>query len=64
MVPPGEPKILQGEVVEAEVGVESVLECTSGGGRPAGEVYEHENNKNAVKVTSRLCGGMKMERRS
>lgn len=52
MVPPGEPKILQGEVVEAEVGVESVLECTSGGGRPAGEiVWRDEDGKEILTNT-------------
>ena len=42
MVPPGVPKILQGDVTETVAGVETVLECSSSGGRPAGEVY-HSN---------------------
>ena len=41
MVPPGVPRILQGELIETVEGVETVLECTSSGGRPAGEVSEY-----------------------
>ena len=41
MVPPGVPRIMQGEVMETVDGVETVLECSSSGGRPAGEVFEH-----------------------
>ena len=40
MVPPGVPRILQGELMETVVGVETVLECSSSGGRPAGEVIK------------------------
>ena len=38
LVPPAKPIITQGDLVIADEGVETVLECSSKGGRPAAEV--------------------------
>jgi len=52
MVPPGVPRILQGELMETVVGVETVLECSSSGGRPAGEiVWKDEDGKEILTNT-------------
>eukprot|EP00092_Neocalanus_flemingeri_P012317 GFUD01013277.1.p1 GENE.GFUD01013277.1~~GFUD01013277.1.p1 ORF type:complete len:334 (+),score=72.65 GFUD01013277.1:208-1209(+) len=52
MVPPGVPRIMQGEVMETVEGVETVLECTSSGGRPAGEiVWRDEDGKEILTNT-------------
>lgn len=60
MVPPGVPRIMQGEVMETVDGVETVLECSSSGGRPAGEiVWKDEEGKeiltNTMTRTKRLA---------
>jgi hypothetical protein len=52
LVPPGVPKIMQGDVLEAVAGVETVLECTSSGGRPAGEImWKDEEGKEILTNT-------------
>jgi len=52
MVPPGVPKIQQGDVTETVAGVETVLECSSSGGRPAGEiVWKDEDGKEILTNT-------------
>jgi len=66
MVPPGVPKILQGDVTETVAGVETVLECSSSGGRPAGEiVWKDEDGKeiltNTITRTKKLEDGKTFE---